>query len=129
MKWHFKTKQGIKNFTADEADEHGAATIRISRSATCSMRSRRASSPSGACRIQIMPEEEAENYHINPFDLTKVWPHADYPLIEVGEMELNRNPENYFAEVEQAAFRPVEHRSRHGLLAGQDAAGAADQLS
>ena len=53
-----------------------------------------------------MPEKKAETYHINPFDLTKVWPHKDYPLHEVGELELKRNPENYFAEVEQAAFEP-----------------------
>lgn len=53
-----------------------------------------------------MPEKDAETYRWNPFDLTKVWPHADYPLIEVGVMELNRNPQNYFAEVEQAAFSP-----------------------
>jgi catalase len=57
-------------------------------------------------QIQIMPEAEAETYHINPFDLTKIWPHADYPVIEIGELELNRNPKNYFAEVEQAAFDP-----------------------
>ena len=57
--------------------------------------------------IQLMPEDEAETYRWNPFDLTKVWPHADYPLIEVGILELNRNPENYFAEVEQAAFSPA----------------------
>jgi catalase len=54
-----------------------------------------------------MPEAEASTYRIHPFDLTKVWPHADYPLIEVGVMELNRNPENFFAEVEQAAFAPA----------------------
>jgi catalase len=54
-----------------------------------------------------MPEADAENYRWNPFDLTKVWPHGDYPLIEVGVMEMNRNPENYFAEVEQAAFSPA----------------------
>ena len=53
-----------------------------------------------------MPEAEAETYQINPFDLTKVWPHADFPPIEVGVLELNRNPVNYFAEVEQAAFEP-----------------------
>ena len=53
-----------------------------------------------------MPELEADTYRINPFDLTKVWPHADYPLIEIGEMEFNRNPENYFAEIEQSAFEP-----------------------
>jgi catalase len=54
-----------------------------------------------------MPEKEAGSYHLNPFDLTKVWPHGDYPLIEVGELELNRNPENFFAEIEQAAFTPA----------------------
>ncbi len=57
-------------------------------------------------QIQIMTEEQAQNASFNPFDLTKVWPHADYPMIDVGEMELNRNPENYFAELEQAAFSP-----------------------
>jgi catalase len=54
-----------------------------------------------------MPENEAGSYHLNPFDLTKVWPHKDYPLIEVGVMELNRNADNFFAEVEQAAFNPA----------------------
>jgi catalase len=53
-----------------------------------------------------MPEKDADTYHINPFDLTKVWPHKDYPLREIGELVLDRNPENYFAEVEQAAFEP-----------------------
>jgi catalase len=57
--------------------------------------------------VQVMPEKEAAGYRYNPFDLTKVWPHADYPLIEVGILELNRNPANYFAEVEQAAFTPA----------------------
>jgi catalase len=56
--------------------------------------------------VQLMPETDAEKTPYNPFDLTKVWPHADYPLIEVGVMELNRNPENYFAEIEQVAFSP-----------------------
>jgi catalase len=56
--------------------------------------------------VQIMTEAQARDYHINPFDLTKVWPHADFPLIEVGQMELNRNVGNYFAEVEQATFSP-----------------------
>jgi len=63
--------------------------------------------PKWTLKIQIMPETDAEKYRWNPFDLTKVWPHADYPLIEVGVLELNRNPENYFAEVEQAAFSPA----------------------
>src|SRR3546814_19221890 len=56
--------------------------------------------------VQVMPEAEAAKTPYNPFDLTKVWPHGDYPLIEVGVMELNRNPDNYFAELEQAAFSP-----------------------
>lgn len=57
-------------------------------------------------QVQIMPETDAETYHLNPFDVTKVWPHADYPCIDVGVLELNRNPENYFQEIEQAAFSP-----------------------
>src|SRR3546814_1173628 len=56
--------------------------------------------------VQIMPYDDAKTYRINPFDLTKTWPHKDYPLIKVGTMTLNRNPENFFAEIEQAAFSP-----------------------
>src|SRR5690606_31155888 len=63
--------------------------------------------PSWRLCVQIMPEADARTYRINPFDVTKVWPHADYPLIEIGVLELNRNPDNYFAEVEQAAFTPA----------------------
>jgi catalase len=62
--------------------------------------------PKWKTQVQIMPEKDAETYRIHPFDLTKVWPHKDYPPIDIGIMELNRNPENYFAEVEQAAFEP-----------------------
>jgi catalase len=62
--------------------------------------------PSWTAKVQIMTEDEAKNYHINPFDLTKIWPHADFPLTEVGQLELNRNVENYFAETEQACFAP-----------------------
>src|SRR3546814_804748 len=62
--------------------------------------------PSWVLSVQIMPYADAKTYRINPFDLTKVWPHADYPLIRVGTMTLNRNPENFFAEIEQAAFSP-----------------------
>jgi catalase len=58
-------------------------------------------------KVQIMPEADAAKVPYNPFDLTKVWPHKDYPLIEVGVMELNRNAENFFAEVEQSAFNPA----------------------
>jgi catalase len=62
--------------------------------------------PKWTVQIQVMPEAEAATYHLNPFDLTKVWPHGDYPVIEIGELELNRNPKNYFAEIEQSAFEP-----------------------
>jgi catalase len=62
--------------------------------------------PKWTVSIQVMPYEDAKSYRYNPFDLTKIWPHTDYPLIKVGEFELNRNPENYHAEIEQAAFAP-----------------------
>src|SRR3546814_3870947 len=70
--------------------------------------------PSWTLSVQIMPYAEAKGYRFNPFDLTKVWPHKDYPLIKVGRMRLNRNPENFFAQIEQAAFSPgrsEEHTS------------------
>ena len=62
--------------------------------------------PSWAVKVQVMTEAQARDYHINPFDLTKIWPHSDFPLIEIGQLELNRNVDNYFAETEQAAFSP-----------------------
>ena len=62
--------------------------------------------PSWTLSVQIMPYADARTYRFNPFDLTKTWPHADYPLIKVGTMTLNRNPENFFAQIEQAAFSP-----------------------
>ena len=63
--------------------------------------------PKWTLKVQVMPEADAAKVSYNPFDLTKIWPHADYPLIEVGEFELNRNPQNFFAEVEQSAFNPA----------------------
>jgi catalase len=105
VKWHFKTKQGIKNFTREEADH--MKSVDMDHSQNDLYRAiEKGDFPKWNVQIQIMPEAEARTYHINPFDLTKVWPHADYPMIDVGELELNRNPENYFAEVEQAAFDP-----------------------
>jgi catalase len=104
-KWHFKTKQGIKNFDGDRASEmRGIDPDYAQRDLFDAIA--RGDYPKWTVYVQIMPEKEAETYHLNPFDLTKVWPHKDYPLHEVGELELNRNPENYFAEVEQAAFEP-----------------------
>jgi catalase len=105
VKWHFKTKQAIKNFTREEAgDMAGKDPDYAQRDLFNSIAT--GDFPKWRVSVQIMPEKEADTYHINPFDLTKVWPHKDYPLHEVGELELNRNPENYFAEVEQAAFDP-----------------------
>ncbi|WOO41707.1 catalase [Rubellicoccus peritrichatus] len=105
VKFHFKSMQGIKNYT----NEEGASIIandRESAQRDLFEAIEGGDFPKWRFCVQIMPEEEAETYAINPFDLTKVWPHADYPLIEVGVLELNRNPENYFAEVEQASFSP-----------------------
>src|SRR6202171_754021 len=105
VKWHFKNKQGIKNFNAESANEmRGKDPDYAQRDLFNAIKE--GNFPKWRVLVQIMPEKDAETYHINPFDLTKVWPHKDYPLIEVGELELNRNPENYFAEVEQAAFEP-----------------------
>ncbi|TCR81442.1 catalase [Rhizobium sp. BK376] len=105
VKFHFRTQQGIQNLTDEEA------TALIGNDRESSQRDlfdniEEGNFPRWTLLIQIMPEEEANTYHINPFDVTKVWPKADYPLIEVGVMELNRNPENFFAEIEQIAFSP-----------------------
>ncbi|MCH7740163.1 MAG: catalase [Chloroflexi bacterium] len=105
VKYHFKTKQGIQNFTREEAvkvggDDPDHATRDLYEAIA------RGDFPRWRACVQIMPMEDAENYHVNPFDLTKVWPHGDYPLVEFGELVLDRNPENYFQDVEQAAFEP-----------------------
>jgi catalase len=105
VKWHFKTKQGIKNFTREEADHMKSVDMDHSQNDLFHA-IEKGDFPKWKVQIQIMPEAEAQTYHVNPFDLTKVWPHSDYPMIDVGELELNRNPENYFADVEQAAFDP-----------------------
>src|SRR6202008_2863863 len=105
VKWHFKTEQGIKSFTREEADAmRGKDPDYAQRDLFQAIED--GDFPRWRVCMQVMPEADAETYHINPFDLTKVWPHGDYPLVEVGEMVLDRNPENYFAEVEQAAFEP-----------------------
>jgi catalase len=104
-KWHFKTAQGIKNLTREESDQMRAKDMdHAQRDLFGSIE--KGEFPKWNVKVQVMPEADSKTYHINPFDLTKVWPHGDYPLIDVGVMELNRNPLNYFAEVEQAAFEP-----------------------
>jgi catalase len=106
VKFTFKTQQGIQNLTDAEAGEI-IASDRESHQRDLYEAIERGEFPRWKLYVQIMNEEDANTYHIHPFDLTKVWPHADYPLIEVGEMELNRNAENFFADVEQAAFSPA----------------------
>ncbi len=104
-KWHFKTKQGIRNLGVKDAARLAGEDPEYSqRDLYNSIEG--ANFPRWRVCVQIMHEADADRYHVNPFDLTKVWPHADYPLIEVGEMVLDRNPDNYFAEVEQSAFEP-----------------------
>jgi catalase len=105
VKWHFKTKQGIKNFIRESADAMRGVDPDYSQRDLFHAIAK-GDYPKWRVCIQVMPEKEADTYHINPFDLTKVWPHGDYPLVEVGELVLDRNPVNYFAEVEQAAFEP-----------------------
>jgi catalase len=105
VKYHFKTAQGIESFTdaeakamvAEEPDLH----LRDLFDAIAA-----GDAPEWRLEMQIMPFEEAADYRFNPFDLTKVWPHGDYPPITIGRLVLDRNPENYFGEVEQAAFEP-----------------------
>lgn len=105
VKFHFKSMQGIKNLTPERATElAGKDPDYAGRDLFEAIE--KGQYPKWRLMIQVMPEMEAETYHINPFDLTKVWSHKDYPLQEVGILELNRNPQNYFAEVEQAAFSP-----------------------
>lgn len=106
VKFHFKSNQGIENLTDQEA-EVVVGKDRESHQADLYNAIEEGNNPSWVLKIQVMTEEQAENSPYNPFDLTKVWLHGDYPLIEVGVMELNRNPENFFAEVEQSAFNPA----------------------
>ncbi|MED4136806.1 catalase KatA [Priestia megaterium] len=105
VKYHFKTEQGVKNLSPDVAaklagenpDYHTEDLFNAIE---------KGDFPSWKLYVQIMPLEDADTYRFDPFDVTKVWPQKDYPLIEVGRMVLDRNPENYFAEVEQATFSP-----------------------
>lgn len=106
VKFHFKTQQGIENLSDEEA-ANLVGNDRETHQRDLFEAIERGDFPKWKMFIQVMTESEANNYHINPFDLTKIWPKGDYPLIPVGEFELNRNPENYFAEVEQAAFNPA----------------------
>ena len=107
VKFHFVTQQGNEFITDDEAAEV-VAHDRESNQRDLYEAIEREDYPRWTMYIQVMTEEQAKNHPYNPFDLTKVWYHGDFPLIEVGYFELNRNPENYFADVEQAAFNPAD---------------------
>ena len=105
VKYHFRSQQGVEGLSNDEAAElagsDGDHHIRDLYEAI-----EEGNFPKWELNVQVMPYEDAKTYRFNPFDLTKIWPHSDYPLIPVGMMTLNKNPENYFAEIEQAAFAP-----------------------
>ena len=105
VKFHFKTQQGHKFYTNKEAAEVIGKT-RESYQEELYGTIERGEFPKWTLYVQVMSEEEAVTTSYNPFDLTKVWPHNEFPLIEVGVMELNRNPDNYFTDIEQAAFSP-----------------------
>jgi catalase len=105
VKYHFKTNQGAKNLTREEAERlKGSDPDHATRDLNNAIKNEEF--PSWTLQMQIMPAKEAENYRFDIFDVTKVWLHQDYPPIDIGKMVLNRNPSNYFAEVEQAAFSP-----------------------
>lgn len=105
VKFHFKSMQGIENMSDQEA-EAAVGKCRETHQRDLYEAIERGEYPKWKFCVQVMPEADAAKVPYHPFDLTKIWPHKDYPLIEVGMLELNRNPENYFAEVEQAAFNP-----------------------
>ncbi|MGW3689906.1 catalase [Streptomyces sp. NPDC005125] len=105
VKYHFKTNQGVRSLSSEQAAEL-AGRDGNSHQTDLLQAIERGVNPSWTLYVQVMPAAEATDYRFNPFDLTKVWPHSDYPLQRVGRLVLDRNPDNVFAEVEQAAFSP-----------------------
>jgi catalase len=105
IKYHFDTQQGVQHLTGAEAERIAGVDADFHRR---DLHEAIAAGdfPRWQLSVQVMPYQDAKTYHLNPFDLTKIWPHADYPLVPVGMMTLNRNPENFFAQIEQAAFEP-----------------------
>ncbi len=106
VKYHFVSRQGVKTMDSAEAERlAGADADHYRRDLYENIEA--GNFPTWDIKVQVMPYADAEDYRFNPFDLTKVWPHADYPLIHVGHFTLNRNPRNFFAEIEQAALSPA----------------------
>lgn len=105
VKYHFHSLQGVENLTGSEAEKIAGADADFHRRDLFNA-IKAGDFPRWRLSVQVMPYEDAKTYRFNPFDLTKVWPHADYPLHEVGVMTLNENPVNFFAQIEQAAFAP-----------------------
>jgi catalase len=105
IKYHFDTQQGVQHLTGEEAERIAGVDADFHRRDLHDAIGG-GDFPRWQLSVQIMPYEDAKTYHLNPFDLTKIWPHSDYPVVPVGVMTLNRNPENFFAQIEQAAFEP-----------------------
>ena len=105
IKYHFHSQQGVEGLTGERAEEIAGQDADFHRRDLHDAIAR-GDHPQWKLSVQVMPYEDAKTYHLNPFDLTKTWPHSDYPLIEVGTMTLDRNPDNFFAQIEQAAFEP-----------------------
>ncbi|WP_261166070.1 catalase [Microbacterium sp. Marseille-Q6965] len=105
VQYHFISKQGVEHMSAADAERIAGQDADYYRRDLFNA-IETGDFPSWEVKVQVMPYEDAKTYRFNPFDMTKVWPHADYPLIKVGEFTLNRNPQNFFAEIEQAAFSP-----------------------
>ncbi len=122
VKYHFKTDQGIEFLTQAEADRIAGQDADYHQRDLYEAIDR-GEFPSWSLKMQIMPFEEAKTYRFNPFDLTKVWPHGDYPLVDVGTLTLDRNVSDYHTEMEQAAFQPNNTVAGNRALARQDAAG------
>ena len=123
VKYTFKTDQGVQFFTQDEADQMAAVDTDY-HTRDLFEHIRDGEYPSWTLYVQVMPFEDAKTYRFNPFDLTKVWPHGDYPLIEVGRMTLDRNATDNHTEIEQLAFQPNNLVPGIGPEPGPDAAGA-----
>ena len=114
VKYHWKTDQGSDFLTQEEADHLAGANADYHRQDLFEA-IQRGEYPSWTLYVQIMPFEDAKTYRFNPFDLTKVWPHGDYPLQEVGRMTLDRNPVDFHTQIEQLAFEPNNYPPGLGL--------------